>query len=269
MARCIVRHEYCPLQVMSKEDTRQKSWRHWTSYGIHGEWQQSEKANSSSEQTSMQPGQQSLVPVGQGLAALPRKLVDRVRANEYIDFLELPPAKGKTRTASQMMDGQILLVQAADLNQSRKIIPDLDTWLQCYALYVAILAPDQPRRIPELMAYQTIISKASQRYKWPSWVVYDQSFRQEMAGAAGQPWSRVDPSIYALCFTGQAVSGENWCSNCQSLLEVCRKFNRFAGDCKFGKDCKFRHACSSCGEPHPVSCCKTNEAGVHRRDSGN
>ena len=149
------------------------------------------------------------------------------------------------------------------------------------------------------MAYQTIISKASQRYKWPSWVVYDQSFRQEMAGAAGQPWSRVDPSIYALCFTGQAVSGENWCSNCQRLehtgqacparprkrpwsatfgtqlqqqspkLEVCRKFNRFAGDCKFGKDCKFRHACSSCGEPHPVSRCKTNEAGVHRRDSGN
>ena len=36
--------------------------------------------------------------MGSGLAALPKKLVERIRANEYIDFTELPPAKGKARS---------------------------------------------------------------------------------------------------------------------------------------------------------------------------
>ena len=117
------------------------------------------------------------------------------------------------------------------------------------------------------MAYQSIIANSSLKYKWPSWVVYDSSFRQEMAGSPGQSWARVDPSIYLLCFFGQNVTGENWCTLCQSLdhtnqtcptrprkrswsaamgtggtqrqaraTEVCLKFNKFAGDCNLGKN---------------------------------
>ena len=33
----------------------------------------------------------------------------------------------------------------------------------------------------------------------------------------GQTWAKVDPSIYSLCFTGQAICSENWCSQCQSI----------------------------------------------------
>ena len=36
-----------------------------------------------------------LVTVGTGLPALSKKLIARVLANEYIDFGEIPPAKGK------------------------------------------------------------------------------------------------------------------------------------------------------------------------------
>lgn len=229
--------------------------------------------------------QQTLVQVGQGLPALPKKLVERIRSNEYVDFMELPPAKGKSRPPSHAMEGQILVVQATDLAQGRKVVPDLATWMQCFAIYTAVLGQEQPARLPELMAYQSTIAKASQKYKWPSWVIYDQSFRQEMAGTTGQSWAKVDPSIYSLCFTGQAISSENWCAHCQSLdhtiqscparprrrpwstapvgppqqgarNEICQKFNRFNGDCKFGRGCRFKHICSSCGEPHPVSKCK-------------
>ena len=38
-----------------------------------------------------------LVTIGTWLLALPKKLIARVLANEYIDFVELPPAKGKGR----------------------------------------------------------------------------------------------------------------------------------------------------------------------------
>lgn len=144
---------------------------------------------------------------------------EKTRAGEYVDFMELPPAKGKPRPNNHAVEGQILLVQAADLAQARKTIP---TWLQCLALFVAVLISGQPERaarerVSEFMAYQSIIAKASGKCKWPSWVIYDRSFRQEVAGMVGQLWARVNPSIYSLCFSGQAIHSENWCSNCQSI----------------------------------------------------
>ena len=231
------------------------------------------------------------VILGPCLAALPKKTVEKILADEYVYFSEFPPAKGKSRALPQLQDGQIVVVQLADLMQARNLIPDLATWTQCFSLFVAAMAPHKPRWVPELMAYQTIITKASMRYKWPSWVIYDQSFRQDLEGNPEQSWGKVDPSAYALCFTGQAKSDQNWCANCKTIdhassscpnrmctnapnakrlwsaaftppqgskeqAEVCRKFNKFNGDCKFGKGCRFKHVCSSCGDPHPATKCK-------------
>ena len=91
------------------------------------------KAKEEPEPNTTHP--QAMVTTGVGLAALPKKLVKKIKANEYIDFTELPPAKGKSRPVPQSLEGQVLVVQAADLLQARKIIPDLATWLQCFALY--------------------------------------------------------------------------------------------------------------------------------------
>ena len=109
------------------------------------------------------------------------------------------------------------MVQAADLVQSRRLIPDLATWTQCFGIYTAAVARKQPGRVPDLMAYLATISKTSQKYRWPSWVIYDQNFRIEVAGNPTLSWAKVDPSLYAQCFTGQARSTENWCSHCQAL----------------------------------------------------
>ena len=46
-------------------------------------------------------GSQSLAQIGTGLSAVPRKLLEKVRANEFVDFMELPPARGKCKTLSQ------------------------------------------------------------------------------------------------------------------------------------------------------------------------
>ena len=232
--------------------------------------------------------QQLLVQLGAGLPALPKRLVERVQANEYVEFMEFPPARGKAKPVNQDVGGHIVVLQAAELMNTRKIIPDLGTWMQCFAIYTAIILQDHPERAAELMAYQSIIAKASSRYKWPSWVIYDSSFQQEMSGITGASWAKVDPSIYSLCVTGQASAAENWCPNCHTVehtqqtcpigprkrqrtstwsstpqsagksSEVCRRYNRFAGDCKFGRDCRYKHACSACGDPHPISKCKAS-----------
>ena len=120
------------------------------------------------------------------------------------------------------------------------------------------------------------------------------SARRQQANPA-QSWAEVDPSIYAQCFTGQALTLENWCTKCQSLdhssancptyhqrkrqwstalgagsyqqlaragqsQEICFKFNKYNGDCRFGKDCHHLHICN-CREPHPVSRCKATSGG--------
>ena len=235
--------------------------------------------------------QQALQPTvcpGPGLPLIPRRVAEQIKRNEYVDFAELPPAKGKGKLPAHGLEGQVVVVQAADLVRSRRIIPDLATWLQCYAIYVAVKGTQQPASIPELMAYQAVIAKASRKFKWPSWIVYDQNFRQEAAGNPSQSWVKVEPSLYAQCFTGQEVQGEGWCTTCQGVdhstadcpfqprkrprlamassnppprgaktSEVCQKFNRFGGDCSYGRKCKFAHVCEVCKGPHPVSRCRS------------
>ena len=107
------------------------------------------------------------MPTGTGLAAIPKKLFDKIVMGQYINSAELPPAKGKARSIPQALEGQVLVVQAADLVQSCKIIPDLAMWVQCFALYVTAMATQHSDRVTELIGNQASIAKASIKYKWP------------------------------------------------------------------------------------------------------
>ena len=225
-----------------------------------------------------------LVVVAPGMPAVPLKLTERMRAGEFVDFCELPPAKERARPVTGSMEGQLILVQAVDLYQTKKLIPDLATWSQCFALFMVTVAMKQPKRIPDMLAYMATIAKASQKYRWPSWLAYNQNFRQA-AESGNCEWSKIDPSIYAQCFNGMAISDEGWCRHCptrqwvdkgvmkrESSLPappanrgpttttneaICRKLNRYGGDCKFGKACKFQHVCSQCKGDHPATKCSS------------
>ena len=176
------------------------------------------------------------------------------------------------------MEGKIIVLQTADLVQTRKMIPDYVTWS-----HVAVLAAHQPERLADLMGYQSLIARVSKKYKWPSWVIYDQNFRQEAIGNPDQPWAT---SLYMQCFTGQELS---WCTKCQGLdhssadcpyqtrkcpwstvagstggtprnsrneQQPCLNYNRYQENCRFGRECHFQHVCSNCRGPYPVSRCK-------------
>ena len=48
-------------------------------------------------------------------------------------------------------------------------------------------------------------------------MVYNHNFRQEAASWGNYEWDRVDPGIYAQCFTDMAIGSEGWCKHCQSI----------------------------------------------------
>ena len=55
-----------------------------------------------------------------------------------MEFSDLPPARGRVKEHI-VVEEHIVVVQAADLVNTRKVIPDLTTWVQCFTLYMAIV----------------------------------------------------------------------------------------------------------------------------------
>ena len=221
--------------------------------------------------------------LGHGLPPLPKSMADRILNGDYIDFADLPPAKGKIRPLSAP-EGSVILVNAYKLMQQRRLIPDLATWLQCCALYMALVCSRNPGRLNDLIGYMAQIAKTSLRFRWPSWVIYDLNFRQEAASRGIPDWAHLDPSLFAQCFTGQAKQQEAWCKTCHSLdhssdqcpllppqpkrpkpftsnqpalpprlsQEVCRRYNK--ENCS-GDKCRYKHCCLKCSGAHPASRC--------------
>lgn len=137
-----------------------------------------------------------LVSVGSGLPSLSKKMIDWIISGQYVDLLELPPARGRVRNLPSTEDGHIVVVWAEDLSGTRKLILDLATWLQCFCIYMAVVTEHEPERLKSLLAYLSTIAKASTKFSWLSWVVYDQNCRQEAADSGCKDWSKVDPSTY-------------------------------------------------------------------------
>ena len=152
----------------------------------------------------------TIIVVAPGIPALPKKLAQKILNGEFVDFAELPPAKGRAKPSSLDWEGQVLLVQPTDLYATKKLIPDLATWVQCFSIYAAVLCSQSPERLPDLLRYAAFIAKCSQKFKWPMWVVYDQNFRQLAAEETLTTWARPDPGVYAQSFTNYAPSAEFW-----------------------------------------------------------
>ena len=82
----------------------------------------------------------------------------------------------------------MLLVQSTEaMTNQRKLIPDLMTWMQCFSVYTSVLATRDTEHIPELLAYSRDIMRESRQFKWPSWVIYDATYRRHMAETGQRP----------------------------------------------------------------------------------
>ncbi len=226
--------------------------------------------------------------VAPGVPALKRSLVDLILAGKYTDLGELPPAKGFGKAPAALssdVEGKFVLLQAADYVHSKKHIPDLATWVQCFAIYSSVLLTKYPERAQSLLMYSATIARLSKKFRWPSWIIYDQYFRQEAADTGKTDWAKIDSSIHTQCFTGMSLSAEGWCSICTSMdhtkqtcpyrpqeeftgskrpltrtgtpakkarvhfrsEEACRKWNKYHYmSCPHGESCAYVHECSVC-----------------------
>ena len=92
--------------------------------------------------------------------------------------------------------------------RGRKQSQNILVWVRCFAMYVAVVAGKWPRRVPEMMAYMINIVKAHQEYKGLAWFLYDEAYRRQAAATGHTEWSKVNPSIFTMCFIAKAKEGE-------------------------------------------------------------
>ncbi len=82
-----------------------------------------------------------------GIPPLRRSVVETIQSGAFLDFAELPPAKGLSKP-----------------KPVSRLIPDFTTWVQCFAMYAAVLIAKAPERSPSLLSYMATMAQFSKRY---------------------------------------------------------------------------------------------------------
>ena len=83
-----------------------------------------------------------------------------------------------------------------------------------FAGYVSVISTKFPQEtVPELLAYMAMIAKFSKSYDDSSWARYDMLYRKQMAKLKDLRWSRLNPTLFNMCFSGKARLGSAcvWC----------------------------------------------------------
>ena len=230
--------------------------------------------------------------LSEGLPPVPAKLVGRILKGNFIDMAELlrDNLEAERRGVFQDSAGS----SSSSHGRTRREVPDLLSWVQCFGLYTAVVGSQHPDRALKLLAYQTLIVREARRCGGRGWLTYDTVFRQQMAGEwKGDEWGRLNPYLYSSTFLTLGSSRLN-CPLClesdhreedcalakgkgvgtsrqpgrdpysregsgrQPKSKTPRVMACFAwnqGECSF-QFCRFKHICVRCGGDHKITVCR-------------
>lgn len=134
------------------------------------------------------------------LPVVPAKLVRR-----YIDMAEL--LKDNIEVERRRMQAGGGGMQHFQGRPSRREIPDIISWVQCFGLYAAVVTSRHPEKTRELLAYQTMIVSEARRLGGRGWLLYDTQFRQQITSFDAVDFSGINQSLYATTFLAYGGGG--------------------------------------------------------------
>ena len=207
---------------------------------------------------------------------IPLKLAERIWRREFIDMHELSP----TRLGAPEPTLHDLLSQ--EKAKKQKHINRINEWVIRFNTYISVIALREPQRVPDLLAYSSLVVQASRDYAGTPWRAYDIHFRKQAAATKLTKWGEKDPSLW-LSYFAPALAKQR-CEECGSFDHdkkdcevvqgsqgaktqltrkgthisqstarfapypsktppICKKWNR--GNCSF-PSCSYRHICMEC-----------------------
>ena len=98
----------------------------------------------------------------------------------------------------------------------RKGVLSIQDWVICFNTYSAIALLKDPSRAKDLLAYSSLIVKASGDYVGDAWQNYDRLFRRQAAAEPARfpQWGEINPSLWTQHF-GLAAARPT-CTECGS-----------------------------------------------------
>ena len=149
--------------------------------------------------------------LSEGLPPVPAKIVTRILRGEFIDMVELLRDNLEVQRRGALQDAP----SSTGVSRSRREVPDLLSWVQCFSIYTAVMASAFPERVHKLLAYQTLIIREARRCGGKGWLAYDSFFRQQMSGEwQGEAWGRLNPYLFSSTFLACGASQRPNCSLC-------------------------------------------------------
>lgn len=87
--------------------------------------------------------------------------------------------------------------------QSKRELPDILRWIQCFGMYTCVVANQKPKNIHQLLAYQTMVVRKARRCGGTGWQTQDIMFCQQVANNPLADWSKLNGSLYSVIFLVQ------------------------------------------------------------------
>ena len=158
------------------------------------------------------------------------------------------------RPARGIHTPQILVIDRKHVQQQRKQITDIFSWLKAFACYMAVLTSSDSTSAAQatgLVAHLHLVLQLSQELG-PRWMKYDIDYRQWAAALNMRQWGELNFTIYGHCLSAQQrllsssyprttqTSGNRRPSN-PSSKEACFRWN-FRGRCERA-NCPYSHSC--------------------------
>ncbi len=139
---------------------------------------------------------------------VPRKVRRAIEQGEFVELSKL------------LSDHLVLSGSASSSRSSRsrstRPITGLDTWLEAWSIYAAVLSTSKPHLAADLFQYQAFITRSSRRFRPYAWLQYDAQFRLKMASNPDMKWSTTDPELVATWLSADATKRSTICYSCGS-----------------------------------------------------
>ena len=111
--------------------------------------------------------------------------------------------------------------------KKQKHINRIDEWVICFNTYISVVALREPQRVPDLLAYSSLVVQASRDYAGTPWRAYDTHFRKQAAAMKLIKWGEKDLSLW-LSYFAPALAKQR--------CEECGSFDHDKKDCELAQE---------------------------------
>ena len=179
--------------------------------GLQSPWQQSFPTQNPLTQpvaqgASLMPthiNSQAALPLG-NYPGVPLRMIQQIQRGECINFDSLYSALVYGSTArpgySLLMDNHpeldLPVLSFERKGSDKGKISNLAAWLRTWNAYLSIFTQFRPHMLPDMLAYQDVITEYANTHAPRFWLAYDRAFRQYMANNPAASWGTENRRLY-------------------------------------------------------------------------